>query len=177
MPRAGSLAYYDYPNKTGEAGHAVFAQPNGMVWSTDILRHGHVDLVPYLAPVHVWGMRYLGWIDWTPSGAINLAPLPSKPIISRPSTSPWAKGAVYRSKLHFGQTNSDSVKRLQYQLKYKFGYKALTITGTYDVYTDTCVRAWQKRIGHKPDPIRKSFIGPIEFVKMFGAHSAYVLHS
>ena len=151
-----------------------------MVWSTDYKRHGHVDLIPYLAPTHGWNMRWLGWIDWTPSGAINLAPTavkPKPPVVGKPlpSASPWAHGDVYRNRLHYGQQKSDSVKRMQYVLNTKWGYHALAVTGSYDVYTDTVVRSWQKRIGGTMDPIRKSFIGPQEFVKLFPQHS-YNLH-
>jgi N-acetylmuramoyl-L-alanine amidase len=62
-------------------------------------------------------------------------------------------GNVYVSKLKYGQTDSDSVKRLQTVLK-------IAESGNYDSVTDLAVIAWQKSIGDTPDPVGKSFLGP-----------------
>lgn len=72
-PPPGSLAYYVSPSLTG-AGHVVFVVEDGKVYSNDLKRRGMIDLCHYMDPVNKWGMKYLGWIDWTPSGAINLKP-------------------------------------------------------------------------------------------------------
>lgn len=76
--RAGSLAYFWYPGKgNNQNGHVVYVTTGGMCYSTDILGMGKVYKVP-LSLIHQrWGMTPLGWIDSTPSGAINLAPLPA----------------------------------------------------------------------------------------------------
>jgi hypothetical protein len=76
-PRPGSLVYFDEPDRVGEAGHVVFMVDNGYCYSNDILRRGKIDKVPLTLIHDKWGMRKLGWIDWTPSGAINLKPLPA----------------------------------------------------------------------------------------------------
>lgn len=76
VPRAGSMPYWDLPKVSGEAGHTAFAIENGYVVSTDIKRRGHVDICHYTDIERKWGMRYLGYTIWTPSGLINLAPLP-----------------------------------------------------------------------------------------------------
>lgn len=166
----GGISYWDYPSKEGEAGHAAWNYTKGRVYSTDILIEGRVSIVPYGLIADRWNMRYLGTILWTPSGRIALAPKPTLPTVS-----PWSKGAVYISKLHYGQRSSDSVKRLQYQLRAK-GYSGVSITGNYDLSTDSAVRSWQKMIGHNPDPPAKSFLGPVEFRAMF-KEPPYVRHN
>jgi hypothetical protein len=101
----GGLVYFDDPDRRGEAGHAAFGIGNGYVWSIDILRTGKVDVVHYSVITSKWGMRLLGSINWTPSGAINLAPAPVKPT-------PYAykQGKkVYSSKMRLGQMNDASV--------------------------------------------------------------------
>jgi hypothetical protein len=103
----GGLTYFDDPHRSGEAGHAVFAMGNGYVWSTDILRSGHVDLVHYSVITSKWGMRLLGTINWTPSGAINMAPAVIKP--PAPVYTYRQNKQVYSSKMHLGTLNSDSV--------------------------------------------------------------------
>jgi hypothetical protein len=165
----GGISYWDDLRRTGEAGHAAWTFTSGRVYSTDILQFGRVSIVPYTYIHDRWGMRYLGTILWTPSGKISLPPATPVPVVS-----PWSKGDVYMSKLHYGQTASDSVKRLQYRLR-ALGYTAVTITGNYDNSTDAAVRAWQHRVGHPMDPIGHSFIGPVEF-KMLFSSPPYIRH-
>ncbi len=165
----GGLSYWDDPSRSGESGHATFNITKGMTYSTDILREGRVSLVPYGLIEDRWNMRYLGTILWTPSGWIDLprGATPAPPSRGDgPRVSPWSKGAVYLSKLHYGQKNSGSVRRLQYMLRKK-GFTTVSVTGNYDAKTDTAVRAWQKSIGHTPDKQYRSFIGPVEFGLMF----------
>jgi hypothetical protein len=71
-PPPGSLAYYGLPGSG--AGHAVFVVEGGWVWSNDILRDGKIDKVRWDDIPEVWGSRYRfrGWIDWTPSGKIDV---------------------------------------------------------------------------------------------------------
>jgi hypothetical protein len=101
----GADVYFDDPNRSGEAGHAVFGLANGYVSSTDILRTGKVDVVHHTLISSKWGLRLLGSINWTPSGAINLAPTSAKPPVYT-----YKQGKkVYSSKMHLGVINSDSV--------------------------------------------------------------------
>lgn len=74
-PRGGSLVYFG----NGQPGHAVFVDPlnSAYCFSTDILRSGKVDRVPLRLITDKWGLPYDGWIDWTPSGALNLVPVSS----------------------------------------------------------------------------------------------------
>lgn len=69
-------------------------------------------------------------------------------------------GEVYLSKLHYGQTDSDSVRRLQTRLIELNPSLTLQINGSYGTATDSAVRAWQKKIGDTPDQALKSSIGP-----------------
>ncbi len=136
-PRAGSIAYFDKPGIPDhrEFGHTVFVVEKGMTWSTDALRYGHVDLVPYTWFAAHWNMRYLGWIDWTPSGKINLAP------VSLPPTYAYRQGKkVYRSKMRLGQMNSDSVWNVTLALRAKYARTEIPIDDyTADVKHDVAV--------------------------------------
>jgi len=69
-PPAGSLVYYG-PTSYGY-GHVTFAIDNGYVYSNDILRRGKIDVVRWNTFEDAWGYRFRGWVDWTPSGSINL---------------------------------------------------------------------------------------------------------
>lgn len=137
VPRAGSIAYYDKPGIPDhrEFGHSVFVVERGQVWSTDALRFGHVDLVPYTWFKAHWGMRYLGWIDWTPSGRINLAPATATPTYA------YRQGKkVYRSKMRLGQMNSDSVWNVTLALRAKHARTEIPIDDyTADVKHDVSV--------------------------------------
>lgn len=45
------------------AGHIAIADGTGKCWSSDILREGHVDLVPITLIAAKWGLHYLGWSE------------------------------------------------------------------------------------------------------------------
>ncbi len=70
-PPPGSIAYYSNASGTG-AGHAVFVGDNGYVYSNDIKRTGKIDIVKWNVFQSKWGMKYLGWIDRTPSGPLPI---------------------------------------------------------------------------------------------------------
>lgn len=87
-----------------------------------------------------------------------------------PGASPWASGDVWQDKLKYGQMESDSVRRLQYQLNAVslVGGRELPITGNYLDMTDHEVRLWQDQICHDPpDAAGASFLGPNQTAKMF----------
>jgi murein DD-endopeptidase MepM/ murein hydrolase activator NlpD len=69
-------------------------------------------------------------------------------------------GDVWIELLKFGTTDSDSVRRMQRQLK-------IAQTGNYDAETDAAVRAWQASIGNTPDPEGQSSIGPAQAKRLF----------
>lgn len=70
-------------------------------------------------------------------------------------------GPVYLSKLHYGQQDSDSVRRLQVVLG------VTPVTGYYGNLTDAAVRAEQARAGYTPDPVGKSYVGPKQAGRIF----------
>lgn len=59
-PPAGVPVYFRLNNLSW---HAALSAGKGVIWSTDILRAGHVDKVtiPYLE--RRWGAVYLGWAE------------------------------------------------------------------------------------------------------------------
>lgn len=142
----GGLGYFDDPNRNdmAETGHAIyFADWAGNAFSTDIARPGHVDLVHYSLITRKWGMRFLGSIIWTPSGAINLAPKP-KPVPPKPPAPAQTyrqNKQVYSSKMRLGQMNSDSVWNVNLAL-YQKHYIA-TLADDYTPALKTAVAKFQ----------------------------------
>jgi hypothetical protein len=59
-PPAGAAVYW-----SGGAGHAAISAGNGMVYSTDAIRPGKVDLVSIDWLNSHWGKPYLGWSEST----------------------------------------------------------------------------------------------------------------
>lgn len=45
------------------AGHVAIADGTGKCWSSDILREGHVDLVPITLIASKWGLHFEGWTE------------------------------------------------------------------------------------------------------------------
>ncbi len=58
---AGALVFYGVVSSG--YGHVAIADGNGYIWSTDILRAGKVDRVPWQMVVQKWGLPLLGWSD------------------------------------------------------------------------------------------------------------------
>ena len=114
-PRGGGIGYMDIPSQSGEAGHAFWIENEDYIWSTDALRRGHIDRIRMTTLAAKWNMRYLGWIDWTPSGALHL--LSNSPAVPAPTLKFRQGRAVYSSKMHGGQANSDSVWNVTLALK------------------------------------------------------------
>lgn len=56
-PPKGVPCFYE----GGRFGHVVESAGDGMVWSTDVLTRGRVDLVPLAAIEAEWHYTYLGW--------------------------------------------------------------------------------------------------------------------
>lgn len=78
-------------------------------------------------------------------------------------------GPVYLSKLHHGQRDSDSVRRLQAALNAHplQGGETLPITGDYLDETDEEVRLCQAQHGYGEDPPGASFVGPSQADHLF----------
>jgi len=144
-PRAGGLAYFDRADipDSREFGHTAFILPKGMVDSTDAPIAHRVGTVPYTYFAAHWGMRYLGWIDWTPSGRINLAPAG---IVPAPSLAYRQGKKVFSSKMHQGQMNSDSVWNLVLALR-AHGYIHLPAGDDYTQPVRDACGAFQRRCG------------------------------
>lgn len=136
VPRGGALAYFG----NSQPGHVVFVDPANPAYcfSSDILRAGKIDRVPLKLITAKWGLRYLGWIDWTPSGAINLVPVP---VVIPASSNP-----VSLSKVQPVLTNG-SVVAVQSSLKTE-GLYTFQINGKFDANTQIAYSKWQKKMGY-----------------------------
>jgi hypothetical protein len=144
-PRAGGIAYFDRAKvpDSREFGHAAFIRENGHVDTTDAPIHGRIGHVPYTYFAAHWGMRYLGWIDWTPSGLIRLA----TPGVVKPPALAYRQGKkVFSSKMRLGQANSDSVWNLVLALK-AHGYPLLPVGDDYTSQVRNACGAYQRRQG------------------------------
>ena len=120
----------------------------------------------------VWNIQYLGWADRFSGGAIAGLHVPG-------GRSPWSHGDVYRSKLEYGQRNSDSVRRLQYRLNRVRGLPGskLPITGYFGGMTARKVKAYLDHIGHHKRanrPLHGMSMGWGETNRLFGPH--YEVH-
>lgn len=58
-PPAGVPVYWKGGSQN--AGHIAISDGHGNVWSSDIKRHGKVDLVPIGLIHSEWNLTYLGW--------------------------------------------------------------------------------------------------------------------
>jgi len=122
----------------------------------------------HIAVIKGWRYSWDRYINYS-DRSLTVYP-PSKVWLS-----PWASGPVYLSKLRFGVTGSDSVKRLQYRLRRIYPRLSrligLKVTGNYDAKTDRLVRRHQRRAFGSSDPNGASFVGPSQAARIFG--SAY----
>jgi hypothetical protein len=151
-PRAGSIVYFDNGHNTG-FGHAVFCVGANACYSTDIVRHGKVDLVP-LSLIHSrWGMRQLGWIDWTPSGAISLKPS----AVAHPATRPTVDLSLLQlaarqdppaAQGHRTPGAAGSVVLVERALSHEGLLTAKYVDGSYGTLTKTAYAGWQRKLGY-----------------------------
>jgi hypothetical protein len=144
-------------------GHIVLSLGGGNCLSTDFIQTGHVDIVRIDNITHGWGQDPMGWTE-----DVNEV---------RIIGGGWAGGNVYASKLKEGQRDSDSVRRLQYQLLHTDGVPALNvaITGYYGEGTKAAVNhllvfKW----GFDPDKVNGSSLGYAQAERLFGPD--YTVH-
>lgn len=152
---AGGMVYFDDPNvaDTNEFGHATFGVEKGYVWSTDILKHGRLDLVHYTVITKHWGMRLLGTINSTPSQALHMAPVLTVPV-AKPAASLSAliraahldparpQGAVTPG-------SKDDVLLVEHALV-KVGYMSNQfVDGSFGTITKGAYAKWQRACGYK----------------------------
>lgn len=152
-PPPGSIAYYG--SATSGNGHTAFvsAKP-GYVYSTDIKRPGKIDLVPWNVFASAWGMRYRGWIDWTPSGPINF-----KPAVVRPTPAHVIKPTVRLSRIIKAAQTDPKYTRIHktYPTEVLIVEKALNragtlasaeVDGSFRPKTKSAYAAWQRHLGY-----------------------------
>jgi hypothetical protein len=137
-PPPGSIAYYGFSDHG--SGHAVFVVEGGQVWSNDIIRHGQIDRVRWDVFHGRWGLPYRGWIDSCPAGSLPVQRAAGGGLTFR------QRKLVYRSKMHLGQDDSDSVWNLQVALHAR-GLLQVDPTGYYGRLTLAACSAFQRRQG------------------------------
>lgn len=135
-PPPGSIAYYDDTRFNSEAGHAVFVAEDHLVYTTDAPHAGRIGKVHYLWFVKNWGLRYLGYISWTPSGPLPIL----KPVHTQP--------VVHVSRVQPGDSNGE-VLRVQKALKAepKIALDYTSGPGVFGPRTVAAYREWQSLLG------------------------------
>jgi hypothetical protein len=128
-PPAGALVYYGVPDRG--FGHAVVSAGGGYIWSTDIKRPGKVDRVPLSLPVTQWGLPFRGWIDATPSGPLDLAPVLGHGVdysFSRPDVAK-IKAAGYSFAVRYlsGGKSAKDVTRAEYDTLRRAGLNVVLV--------------------------------------------------
>lgn len=123
---------------TSGHGHIALAKADNMR-STDIPSMGVVGNNDGRWPREQWGLEYVGWAE-----GFNGTRIPWL------GESEWASGDVHVAKLHQGQQNSDSVRRLTYRLinhpEMPGSHKPTSVHGDYRDDTVDAVRHWQRDI-------------------------------
>jgi murein DD-endopeptidase MepM/ murein hydrolase activator NlpD len=84
--------------------------------------------------------------------------------------SPWSHGDVYVSRLHQGEKNSDSVRRLQWRLldHPKVPAREVSVNGHYDAGTVSAVQHWQREVYKADDNRDGSHLGNPQANQLFG---------
>jgi hypothetical protein len=148
-PPAGSIAYYGTPD-WGD-GHAVFAVEGGHVWSSDILRPNKIDRVKWDVFPSAWRNHpYRGWIDHCSWGALPVQD-PVNEVVRTLNPGYRHGKKVYRSKMRFRQTESDSVWNLQLALMAKHIPFEDGPSGFYGRHTRNACAAFQTKQGWTGD--------------------------
>lgn len=153
-PPPGSIAYYGSASQGN--GHTAFASTQvGYVYSNDIKRDGKIDLVPWNVFASAWGMNYRGYIDWTPSGSIDLRPgivLPSKPahtIIPTVSLSRLVKASHIDPPAAQGKKSYPAEVLIVEKALNRAGLLASKyVDGCYGTVTIASYKHWQLGLGY-----------------------------
>lgn len=161
-PPVGAPVFYS----GGSGGHVAVYLGAGMIRSTDAPTLTLVGTVPLSWPTRRWGHPYAGWSS--DLAGITLPLSAPAPVTGRP---------VYLSRLHYGQTSSDSVADLQARLNavYLDSGHRLPVTGNYLTLTDAAVRGWQGSIGNRVDAPLGSSVGPLQAARLWSGTGVTIL--
>jgi hypothetical protein len=170
-PPPGVPVFYG-PGTGSRYGHVAISVGGGRIRSTDCPSDGRVGETDLNWPQRRWGHNYIGWARNIGGVDIPGAPLPGQQ--PQPGGD-WSKGDVYQDKLHPGQEDSDSVRRLQWvlnQWSFKGGVE-LPITGLYGPQTASEVAKFQTQVcGDAGD----GAIGPKQTDALFTKGGPWTIH-
>lgn len=152
-PPPGAIAYYG--NSAYGNGHTAFASgTKGYVWSNDIRREGKIDLVGWNVFSSAWGLKYRGWIDWTPSGKIDIPSFgaiqsPDTKVIPTISLARVIKAAQVDPGAPQGhKTYPTEVYIVEKALVHAGLLAASYVDGSYGTKTRTAYSMWQQHLGY-----------------------------
>jgi hypothetical protein len=158
-PPRGALIAWKYGNN----GHAAISLGDGDIATTDPSGDPGGSGVESISYPEKWGASSSArvWTDEYNNVRFDVADSGNSGSISH--------GKVYLSKLHYGQEDSDSVKRLQHALNLHHldGGEELPITGNYLTETDEEVRLCQQQHDYGNDAAKKSYVGPSQAKHLF----------
>ena len=161
-------AHVLYSGGSGGHGHSVVADGGGYVWTVDWTSGLSITRVSQDAMEDAWGdLRWAGWSAYYGDQALHLD---SDSGGGGEYPKPEGK-VVYLDKLHYGQTDSDSVWHLQTVLNSHTleGGQDLPTTGNYLDQTDEEVRLCQAQHGYGDDPAGGSSVGPKQADHLFSS--------
>jgi hypothetical protein len=77
---------------SSDNGHAAVSRGDGLVWGTDLLRDGQVDVYRIASVQERWGLTLLGWTEdfagvrvWQPDPVVKPTPVPPAPSPHHPN--------------------------------------------------------------------------------------------
>lgn len=172
--KKGHVGYFGRPGDSNVFDHIATcagytSDRRRLWWTNDAIRSGGVDLVVDPSPTQSWfelhwGEPFIHGADW----------LNGVPFVVGREPSKWASGDVFVSKLHRGQNDSDSVRRLQYRLNQHDALnKDYPITGNYRNRTCELAQKWQRRVAEVGSNDGTD-IGVVQAERLFG--KAYRVH-
>lgn len=137
----------EYGQPAYQYGHAWLSVGNGKCLSTDY--GGSGTWTEQAVNLPRWtGVNDVTWSAWTPFGMLPLVavPLPPKPAPA-PGAPGWRQGKkIYKSKMHLGQQNSDSVWNVTVGL-HAHGYWPHPYADDYGNTLRDAVAAFQRKQG------------------------------
>ncbi|TCN35821.1 putative peptidoglycan binding protein [Kribbella orskensis] len=147
LPPVGAPCFWQGPSAEGHVA-IVVEYRNGVpqIASNDIVKRDRIDIVPLSRITESWSKaRWLGWTTILQGRDLPLGKVMVKNDLAQPDGKAFKQGGkVFKSKMHLGQLDSDSVWNLQRALmNHGIGIRSPKPTGDYLPGTKQAVQKFQ----------------------------------